>query len=214
MLGPFDRGGVDSDRDGDEQTTVGIDRRPVDRAAQRPDARQQAEQSSIVVDHRCERSTCAVQPVEGVLRRHRGGERVEFGAHHVLELGEPVEPDGIGLGEHPDRTPFVGDDDGTVCTFVDQAERIADRVGGLQRDRCLEDGMPLLDPVDNRLRSPRSGCPGAARRRRRDAQRPRPSAVRRRPSCSRRRAESSFRCRRAWSGRRRTANRPTTDSAP
>ena len=55
--------------DGHEQPPVGVDGRPVDRAAQRTRAGEEPEQAAVVVDDRRERAPCAVQPIERLLRR-------------------------------------------------------------------------------------------------------------------------------------------------
>ena len=65
---PSDRVGVDSDRGRDQQTTLGIERRSIDRRSQRTDAGEQPEQTAVVVDDRRQRASLTVQTVECLLR--------------------------------------------------------------------------------------------------------------------------------------------------
>ena len=101
----------------------------VERSA--PIAGEDAEQTTVVVDHRCQRTAFAVEFVERCLGRDVGRQGVELAAHDVLELGEAVETGGVVLGEHPDRSTVAVDHDHcAVGPLVDQVERVADRVAG------------------------------------------------------------------------------------
>ena len=63
-----DRVGVDPDRDRDQQAALGIERRSIDRRAQRADAGEQPEQTAVIVDDRRQRASLTVQTVECLLR--------------------------------------------------------------------------------------------------------------------------------------------------
>jgi hypothetical protein len=87
--------------------------------------------------------------VEGVGGLDVGAQDVEAGAHHVLELREPVEAVAVAFGEHADGNAVVDHDHRTVGPLVDQRQCVGDRGIGTERDRCLEDGVATLDVVDH-----------------------------------------------------------------
>ncbi len=143
---------VDADGGGDAQPTVGVDGGLVDRRAQRALAGDAADEPARVVDHGRNRQSLARQAVEDLVGRGAVLDDHEVAAHHVLQLGEAVEADGIVLGEDAGRRAVVTDDDEcAVGPLVDQAERIADGVGRAQRDRRLVHDVARLHVVDDPL---------------------------------------------------------------
>jgi hypothetical protein len=65
-------------------------------------------------------------------------------------LGEPVDALAVRLGDHADRAPVVVDHHhGTVRPLGQQVDRVADGVGGAERDRRVVYQVALLDPGDD-----------------------------------------------------------------
>jgi hypothetical protein len=68
----------------------------------------------------------------------------------VPHLREPVDALAVGLGDHTDRAAVVVDHhDRTVRPLGEQVDRVADGVGGAERDRRVVHEVPLLDPGDH-----------------------------------------------------------------
>ena len=140
---------VDADGDGDHQPPVGVDRRPVDRRAQRALAGDHPDQAAVGVDDGLHRAPVGGQQLERLARRRAVGDGHQLAAHHDVQLREAVEADGVLLGEHAERPPaVVDDDDRAVRPLVDQPEGVGDRVVRRQRDRRLVDRVARLDVVD------------------------------------------------------------------
>ena len=142
---------VDADRDGDHQPAVGVERRAVVRRPERALAGDDAEQPAVGIDHRRDRAAVGREHLERGPGVDAVGDGDQLPAHHGVELGEAVEPGGIVLGEHADRTVVVVDDhDRPVGPLVDEPEGVADRVVRRQRDRGLVDLVAALHVVDHR----------------------------------------------------------------
>ena len=141
---------VDPNGDGDHQPAIGIDGGPVDRRAQGPVAGHHADQPTLVVDHRGERSALGGERPEGGDGVDPVGDRHDLAADRRMKLRESVVAGGVALAEHAERSAaFVDDDNRAVRALVDEGERVPDRVVRRQRDRGLIDGMPALDVVDD-----------------------------------------------------------------
>jgi hypothetical protein len=69
--------------------------------------------------------------------------------HHVVELGEPVDPGEVGLGDDADRAVADGDDRRAVRPLVQQDECIAHGHRGRQGDRGVVDEVARLLPGDH-----------------------------------------------------------------
>ncbi len=145
------RRAIDPDGDGEHQATLGIDRRAVDRRSQRPVARDDTDQPTLVVDHRSERPTLRGEQLERGDGVDAVGDRDDVAADGGVELGEAVVAGGVALAEDAERcAALVDDDDGAVGPLVDEGEGVADRVVRRQRDRRLVQRVAALDVVDDR----------------------------------------------------------------
>ena len=93
-----------------------------------------------------------MKKVEGLFRPETCINRNDVAVHHVLNLREAVEARSIVLGEDADRlVPRVDNDDCAVGTFVNQAERVADRIGRRKGDGRLVNRVPGLHEPRHRL---------------------------------------------------------------
>ena len=196
---------VDADGGGDPQPPGVVDGRRVERRAQRAGAGQHADQRAVGVDDRRQPVPAGGEQVEGLARvRRRAGSvsrSVDITWRTWVNRSTPA---AVGLGDHADRPAVLDDDHGAVRALAEQRQRVADGVGRAERDRGVEDRVALLDPADHLARRRRAGCPAGAPRCRRGGPRSRPSGGRRPRSCWPPPAGSSYRCRRRWTGRRRS----------
>ena len=121
---------VDADRGGDAQPPGVVEGGGVEVRAQRPGPGEDADQPPVVGHDRGEPAPRVRQGVEGRLDVDAVVERHHVADHDVLELGEPVDPGEVGLGDDADRAVADGDDGRTVGALVQQHQRLADGRGG------------------------------------------------------------------------------------
>ena len=145
---------VDADRGRDPQPAVLVEGGAVDRRAQRADPGEDPDQCPVVVHGRGQAVPRGGEHVEGLAWLHRVLERDHVGGHHVRDLGEPVDPEAVGLGDHPDRPAVLEHDGGPMRALGQQGQGVTDRVLGLQRDRGLEHRVARLHPRDHLLDDP------------------------------------------------------------
>ena len=106
----------------------------------------------VVVDDRRDRQALAAEALVDLVGRRAVLDHHQVAAHHVLQLAEAVEADGVVLGEDAGGRAVVADDDQRAMSpFVDQPERVADGVGGAERDRRVVDDVARLHVVDDTL---------------------------------------------------------------
>jgi len=105
---------VHADRGGHPQPPRTVQRRAVQRGAQRTGPGQDADTAARFVDDRGQPVPALVQQAERVLRVGPGGHGHRLRRHDLAKLGEAVHALAVGLGDHPDRLAILDDDDGTV----------------------------------------------------------------------------------------------------
>ena len=137
---------VDADRGGNPQASAAVQGGLVEGGPQRPGAGQDADELTVVVHGGGEPVPCRGEYVEGLAGLHRVLQRRHLGGHRVAHAGEAVDAGAVGLGDDADRPPEVEHDGRPVGPLGEQCQRIADGVRGGERDRGLEDRVPLLDP--------------------------------------------------------------------
>ena len=117
--------------------------------AQRPGPGEDADQPAVVGHDRGEPAAGVREGVEGRLDVDAVLERHHVAHHDVVELGEPVDPGEVGLGDDADRAVADGDDGGAVGPLVQQHERLADGHRRGQGDRGVVDEVARLLPGDD-----------------------------------------------------------------
>jgi hypothetical protein len=140
---------VHADRDRHPQPPGGVHGGLVERRAQGAGPGQDARQPSLGIDDGGEPVAPAVQGLEGLLGVDGVRERDQIPRHDLAELGEPVDAQAVGLGDHADGAALLHDDHCAVRALGQQAERLTHRAAGGQPDRRVDDEVTGLDPADD-----------------------------------------------------------------
>ena len=148
-FGPPGDVSVDADRCADQQPPVAVQRRTVQRGAQRVLQRHHADEP-VSLDDQGRSEMASGQQVEDLRRRGVGRYGQQVAGHHIVHLSESVHPGCFDLADRPQR-PAVFDDDGQcVGAFGQQRQRLADGGVRTDRDRRVVDRMRALDLADHR----------------------------------------------------------------
>ncbi len=137
---------VDAHRRADPKTAGGVQRRRIERRAQRCLAGHDADQPAGV-DHRRGMQPCVSEQLEHLGQIGTAVDTERVPGHHLVQLGEPVLPGHVVFGGDADDALAVDDHDGAVCPLRDQGQGRADRCRRRQRDRGVVDRVPVLDPA-------------------------------------------------------------------
>ena len=140
---------VDPDGRADPQPARGIDRGGVQGRAQCPGPGHDADAAALGVEHRSQPVSAVVQQRERPLGRRPGGQRKRVGGHHVAQLGEPVHPEAVRLGDDAYGPALRDHDHGAVRPLGQQAQRVARGIGRSQRQGGLCDQVAGLHPGDH-----------------------------------------------------------------
>ena len=140
---------VDADGRRDPQPAGVVDGGGVQVRPQRARPGEDADQPAVVGHDRGEPAAGVRQGVEGRLDVDAVLQRHHVADHDVVDLGEPVDPGEVGLGDDADRAVADGDDGGAVGPLVQQHERLADGHRGGQGDRGVVDEVARLLPGDD-----------------------------------------------------------------
>ena len=136
------------------QAAGAVERRRVDRRAQRALAREDADERAVA-RHGRDLETRGVELLVGRLEpgptavEHGGVEDEGVVGHHLVDLGEAVDVGAVGLRDHADRAPAVHDDRGAVRALADEREGGVDGVVRADDDGRLDDGVLGLHVRDD-----------------------------------------------------------------
>ena len=99
----------------------------------------------VAVHHQRGGQVTSGEGIEDLDRIGVGRDGQQVAGHHLVGLGEPVDPGCIGLAHGADRPAVLDDDNQTVGALGEERQRLADRGVGSDRNGRVIDGVRPLD---------------------------------------------------------------------